>query len=190
MKAQNSSRSCFAGVFVSGVLICLFTFIVVTGNSGYAQEKSSPIIGGKEKIEIISDSLTVEHASRYAEFTGNVKVTQGDAEIKADGIKIYYKEGVGQDLKPAEGEESIEKIVATGNVKIKYQNRVAVTDEAVYITKTRVLMLNGDNSKVTSGNDSVSGAKITVHTDSNRIMIESSKAKRVEAVFYPGGKAQ
>ena len=51
-------------------------------------------------------------------------------------------------------------------------------------------MLSGDNSKVTSGNDSISGARITVYRDSNRIMIESSKAQRVEAVFYPGGKKQ
>ena len=57
---------------------------------------------------------------------------------------------MGGEIKPAQGEDAIEKIVAKGNVKIRYENKVAVTEEAVYITKTKVLMLSGDNSKFTS----------------------------------------
>ncbi len=190
MKVQNIRRWRFTGVFISSAVVLFFTFTTLINNFGYAQEKTAPLLGSNEKIEISSDALTVEHGSRYAEFFGNVKVIQGDSVIKADRIRIYYKEGVGQDIKPAQSEDAIEKMVAKGNVKIRFQNRVAVTEEAVYITKTKVLMLSGDNSKITSGNDSISGARITVFTDSNRIMIESSKAQRVEAVFYPGSKEQ
>ena len=175
---------------ISTAFILLCTVMILNGDFVCAQENPPALFGGNEKIEISSDSLTVELGSLYAEFFGNVKVKQGDAELKADGIKVYYKEGVGQDVELKEGEEAIEKIIATGNVKIRFENRVAVTEEAVYIAKTKVLMLSGDNSKVTSGNDSISGARITVHLNSNRIMIESSKAQRVEAVFYPGGKKQ
>ena len=175
---------------ISTTIFLLFLILAVTGGPLFAQDSPTALFGGDEKIEISSDSLTVEHGSLYAEFLGNVKVTQGNAELKADGIKIYYKEGVGQDSKLKEGEEAIEKILATGNVKIRFENRVAVTEEAVYIAKTKVLMLRGDNSKITSGNDSIAGSRITVHLNSNRIMIESSKAQRVEAVFYPGGQKQ
>ncbi len=188
MNAQNSKR-CRHTVAVISAAVFLFITPIVQ-DIGWAQENPVPSLGGNEKILITADSLTIEHDSRYADLVGKVKVTQGDAEIKADNIRIYYKEGVGGEIKPAQGEDAIEKIVAKGNVKIRYENKVAVTEEAVYITKTKVLMLIGDNSKFTSGNDSISGARITVYRDSNRIMIESSKAQRVEAVFYPGGKKQ
>ncbi len=188
MNVQNFKK-CRLTVAVISAAVFLFITPMVQ-DLGWAQEKPVPSLGSNEKIQISADSLTIEHESRYAEFFGNVKVTQGDAEIKADNIRIYYKEGVGGEIKPAQGEDAIEKIVAKGNVKIRFENRVAVTEEAVYITKTKVLMLSGDNSKITSGNDSISGARITVFTDSNRIMIESSKAQRVEAVFYPGSKEQ
>ncbi len=188
MKVQDFKR-CRLTVAVISAAVFLFITPIVQ-DFGWAQEKPVPSLGSNEKIQISSDSLTIEHESRYADLIGNVKVTQGDAEIKADSIRIYYKEGLKEEIKPAQGEDAIEKIVAKGNVKIRFENRVAVTEEAVYITKTKVLMLIGDNSKVTSGNDSISGARITVYRDSNRIMIESSKAQRVEAVFYPGGKKQ
>ena len=188
MNVQDFKR-CRLTVAVISAAVFLFITPMVQ-DLGWAQEKPVPSLGSNEKIQISADSLTIEHESRYAEFFGNVKVTQGDAEIKADSIRIYYKEGLRGEFKPAQGEDAIEKIVAKGNVKIRFENRVAVTEEAVYITKTKVLMLSGDNSKITSGNDSISGARITVYQDSNRIMIESSKAQRVEAVFYPGGKKQ
>lgn len=188
MNVQNFKK-CRLTVAVISAAFFLFITPVVQ-DFGWAQEKSVPSLGSNEKIQITADSLTIEHESRYGEFFGNVKVTQGNAEIKADSIRIYYKEGVKEEIKPAQGEDAIEKIVAKGNVKIRFENRVAVTEEAVYITKTKVLILSGDNSKITSGNDSISGARITVYRDSNRIMIESSKAQRVEAVFYPGGKKQ
>ena len=188
MNAQGFKRCRFTVAVVSAAIFISISPIVQ--NFGWAQEKSAPSLGSNEKIQITADSLTIEHESRYGEFNGNVKVTQGDAEIKADSIRIYYKEGLNGEIKPAKGEDAIEKIVAKGNVKIRFENRVAVTEEAVYITKTKVLMLSGDNSKITSGNDSISGARITVYRDSNRIMIESSKAQRVQAVFYPGTKEQ
>jgi len=188
MNVQNF-KGCRLTVAVISAAVFLFITPIVQ-DVGWAQEKPIPSLGSNEKIQVTADSLTIEHDSRYADLVGKVKVTQGDAEIKADNIRIYYKEGVGGEIKPAQGEDAIEKIVAKGNVKIRYENKVAVTEEAVYITKTKVLMLIGDNSKFTSGNDSISGARITVYRDSNRIMIESSKAQRVEAVFYPGDKKQ
>ena len=89
---------------------------------------------------------------------------------------------------PLAGDESINKIVADGNVQIKFDNRVAVTQQAVYITETRVLVLSGADSKVISGNNSISGKKITVYRTDGRIQVEGDKEERVEAVLYPGEK--
>jgi hypothetical protein len=39
--------------------------------------------------------------------------------------------------------QSLEKLVATGNVEIKFDNRLAVARQAVYITAQRMLILTG-----------------------------------------------
>jgi len=141
-----------------------------------------------EKIHITADKLISDNEAKYAEFIGNVRATQRDTVITADRLKIFYKKDLDNKKNPPVGDESIKKIVANGNVQIKFDNRVAVTQQAVYITETRVLVLSGADSKIISGNDSISGEKITIYRTDGRIKVESGKGKRVEAVFYSGEK--
>jgi LmbE family N-acetylglucosaminyl deacetylase len=82
---------------------------------------------------------------------------------------------------------AIEKLEASGNVKITFDDKVAVAQKAVYQTEKRVLVLSGPNSKVTSGKDSISGEIITYYRADERIKVESGPNKRVEAVFSSGG---
>ncbi|MBW1961625.1 MAG: lipopolysaccharide transport periplasmic protein LptA [Deltaproteobacteria bacterium] len=185
MKRQyfKSSRSFSILPAIAAMLIVA----VGTAGSLYSQEKP----GGKdssEQIRISADSLTVDNQAKFAEFTGNVKASQGNNVIRADKLKIYYKGGLGEKGKAPSAEQAIEKLVATGNVKIRFEQNLAVADEAVYITETRVLILTGKNSKITRGNDSISGSKITFYRDDGRISIEGGKEKRVEVIFYPGEK--
>ena len=151
-----------------------------------AQQALPAGINQTEKIKISADNLTVDNESRFAEFSGSVKAQQGDTVILADTLRIFYKSGIDDGGKKSSGEDAIEKIVANGNVKIRFENRVAVSDEAVYITSTQKLTLSGPNTKITSGNDSISGSKITLYRNDGRINIESNEADRVEAIFYPG----
>ena len=51
-----------------------------------------------------------------------------------------------------------------------------------------MLVLSGPNSKIVSGSDSVAGEKITIHRANGRINVESGGEKRVNAVFFSGGK--
>ena len=141
-----------------------------------------------DKIHITADKLISDHEAKYTEFIGNVRATQRDTVITADKLKIFFKRGVGNKKNPLAGDESINKIVADGNVQIKFDNRVAVTQQAVYITETRVLVLSGADSKVISGDNSISGEKITIYRTDGRIQVESGKEARVEALLYPGEK--
>jgi len=117
-----------------------------------------------------------------------VKAQQGNSEIRSDSLKIFYKQDLSNREKPAAGEEAIEKIIAAGNVKILFDDKMAVSEEAVYVMGTQVLMLSGPTARVTSGNDSISGAKITLYRTTGKIDIEGGKENRVEAIFYPGEK--
>lgn len=141
-----------------------------------------------ERIQISADNLSVDNQQRFAEFKGNVKAQQGTSEIRSDSLKIFYKQDLSNREKQAAGEEAIEKIIAAGNVKIRFDDKMAVSEEAVYVLGTQVLMLSGPVTRVISGNDSISGAKITLYRTTGKIDIEGSKENRVEAIFYPGEK--
>lgn len=151
---------------------------------------NSPGAGAEEKaatdrIQVRADSLVADQNAQYAEFSGNVRASQGNTVITCDQLRIHYS------AKAAKGSEEnsdpIEKIVARGNVVIRFDDKIAETDEASYVTKDRVLTLTGEGSKVTSGKDAITGSKILVDRVSQRIRVESGQ-KPVEAVFYPAGK--
>ena len=174
--------------------VLAFTVLAVPGvlPSGYADEKpkDTDIHSRSEtrKIHITADKLISDNEVDYAEFIGNVRATQEDTVITADRLKIFVKKNPENTGAPGIGTESINKIIASGNVKINFDNRLAVTRQAVYNTETGVLVLSGENSKIVSGGDSISGEKITLYRTTGRITVESSEEKRVEAVFYPGEK--
>lgn len=153
----------------------------------FAFADDPPTDPGK-KIQITSDSLVSGNDAKYVEFIGNVKATQGSDVITADRLKIFFKKTPQSNDNLIADQESIAKIVANGNVTIHFDNKVAVAEQAVYITATRVLVLSGPNSKIVSGSDSIAGEKITIYRADGRINVESGGEKRVNAVFFSGGE--
>jgi lipopolysaccharide export system protein LptA len=172
----------------------VFTVLAVplVAPSGYADEKPKDTdarsLSEDGRIHITADKLISDNKVDYAEFIGNVRATQEDTVITADRLKIFVKKNPDNKGAPGVGTESIHKIIASGNVKINFDNRVAVTPQAVYNTKTGVLVLSGDNSRIISGKDSISGEKITLYRTTGGITVESGEEKRVEAVFHSGEK--
>ena len=140
------------------------------------------------KIHITSDSLITDNKTKFAEFIGNVRASQGSNSIVADRLKIFFEKNMKRTVNPMADQESITKIVANGNVTINFDNKVAVTEQAVYITDARVLVLTGANTTITSGSDSIAGEKITLYRADGRIKVESGAENRVNAVFFSGDK--
>jgi len=136
------------------------------------------------KIRITADRLVGSYDRNYAEFTGSVEAVYGNFIIKSDSLKIYYKRDPGKKEKPRASEESVDKIIANGNVKIWADSKVATTQHAVYKTDTMVLVLTGENSTVTSNKNYISGSKITINRSNNTVKVESSVENRVKALFY------
>jgi lipopolysaccharide export system protein LptA len=179
-------------VFLFFAAAVMFAAGLVVPPSGFTQEKQMDTDTGHlakdQKIHITADKLISDNKVDYAEFIGNVRATQEDTVITADSLKIFVKKNPDNKSTPGGGMDSINKIIASGNVKINFDNRVAVTRQAVYNTETGILVLSGDNSRIISGKDSISGEKITLHRTTGRITVESGKEKRVEAVLYSGEK--
>lgn len=188
MRVLHFNQNELKGVCYRAVFSLLVAGIIL--NLAYADEKpGNPNITGTEKnkpIHITADRLISDKNAGYAEFIGNVKAVQEETVITADRLKIFFKKNLDNKDPISVNEESIHEIVAKGDVKIKFDNRLAVTEQAVYNTDTMVLVLTGDNSKIISENDSISGEKITLYRTDGRINVESGNKKQVEAVFYSG----
>ncbi|MFV9644180.1 MAG: LptA/OstA family protein [Desulfobacterales bacterium] len=165
------------------LFVCVFKAFFAYADDSTINPATNPEKDSK-KIHITSDRLIADNEAMFAEFIGNVVAIRGSDVLTSDRLKIFYKRSVDNKEKPVAGEEMIQKIVANGNVVIKFDDKVAVTQQAVYTAETGIIVLTGPNSKVTSGNNCISGEKITMYRSDDRMIVESGKEKQVEAVFY------
>ena len=83
---------------------------------------------------------------------------------------------------------SVKEIIATGNVKIEFEDKTAQCEKAVYLTTSNSLILTGEESRLQSENSYITGNKITVFQDTGQIIVDGSNEKRVNAVFQPDEK--
>jgi len=177
-------NSIFSNSFKKSIgIFCLLFFI---GGVAFAGDKSGNNADTdlSKKISVVADSLVSDPRENNAEFIGNVKVVQGETTITSDRLKIYFSKKTADTSGADEG--SLEKIIATGNVKIKFDNRVAVSEKAVYITMDKILILTGPNASISDKDNSISGEKITLYRNEGKIKVEGGLKNRVKAVILPG----
>jgi lipopolysaccharide transport protein LptA len=134
-------------------------------------------------IRISTDQAVIDGKGRQTEFKGHVKVTVDDTKIESDWLSITYRPGMDRGKTTSFTEESIEQITAKGNVKIMFEDKTAVTDQAVYTPHNKTLILTGGNSRITSGKDYIAGDKIILDRIDQTFTVESTGNKQVEAVF-------
>jgi lipopolysaccharide export system protein LptA len=168
------------------VLIFLATFYPAAAFAE-EQKKVQDQQPAEEPIQITADRLESNAEQKYAEFIGNVKASQGNFKINSDTLRIYYSGDLINRDKQATNENLLNKIVAKGNVEILSDQYEAKTDEAQYDVKTMTIVLAGENSTVTSGQNSISGSKIILYRADGRVKVEGGK-NRVNAVFFSKGK--
>jgi lipopolysaccharide export system protein LptA len=155
---------------------------------GAEPEKAAPQKQQEHEIEIVADRLISNNQEKYAEFQGNVVATQGDFKVTSDKLRIYYEGDMVKAGNQGSDEQSVKKIVATGNVKIDTEQYQAQSDMAEYDVPTQIVVLTGDNSTVVSGKNSLKGAKITMWRAEGRVEVDSSPQSRVKAVLYSKGE--
>jgi lipopolysaccharide export system protein LptA len=142
--------------------------------AGEAVKKASP-------IHITSDLLVSDSRNNSAEFSGNVKVVQDQTTITADRLVLVYNKDASAE--GASGADSIDRVEATGHVRIEMDGRVAESERAVYRTDSRTLVLSGQGSKVISGKDVIESSKITFYRDTGNVKMEGDKENQVKAII-------
>ena len=158
---------------MTAVLLCnpLYTGPALAAPEGQAQ--SAP-------IEITADKLVTDNQKRSAVFSGNVTAVQNDTKLTADQLTIFYKSSSGGGA----GANDIERLEARGQVRIRFDNKLAVSNQAVYIIEERKLVLEGPGSKVVSDQDEITGTRITFYRNDGRMMLEGDDQNRVKAVIH------
>jgi len=152
----------------------------------YAEDEMPAVKEKTKGIRIVTDQAIVDSKARYTEFKGNVSITiDDDTQINADWMKIIYKSTTGEGKKLSLSETSFKEIIAKGNVKIIFDDKVAITKEALYIPDEDTLTLTGENSKISTDNDYIIGDRITLNRKIGTFKVEGTGKKQVEAMFFP-----
>ncbi len=122
---------------------------------------------------IEADELIYSQKENKAIYKGNVVVKRGDLTIYANRMDVYFnKEG------------DIEKIVATGNVRIyKAPNREGRGEKAIYVKATDTLTLIG-NAYLKQGKNIVEGEKVVYYISKEITEVKGAKKKRVKTIIF------
>ena len=126
--------------------------------------------GSKEPINIVSDSMEAETKTNKVVFRGNVVARQKDVTITSNELIATYSDG-GKELK---------EVLATGNVRITQQDKIAVAEKALFLNVERKIILTG-NPKVWQGKDVISGDEIVYYLDVDRTEVKG----KVRATIQP-----
>lgn len=138
----------------------------------------------EKQIEIIADQFTTNNEEKYMDFTGDVRARQGNFVITSERLRIFYKANPEGAETQGDNQESIKQIVASGDVKISSEKYKAEADLVEYDLDSEVLVLKGENSKIKSGKNLITGSIITVNRRNGQIKVERGAEKRVKALFY------
>ncbi|MBN1474875.1 MAG: hypothetical protein JW914_09685 [Syntrophaceae bacterium] len=150
------------------------------------------ILNKGEPIEINSKRMDAYNEEKTVMFSGNAVVRQGDKVLKADELKIHYKNEPNTQIKKKtkasfETGNLMEKITAVGNVTSTQGERTVTGDEATYYHESGQVIIIG-NVVMREGNNVIKGCKATIYLNENRGKLEEcepGKNQRVHLKIYP-----
>ena len=133
---------------------------------------------------IKSKTLEADDKKKRITFEGNVEAIRDDFTVLCNKLVVLYEKS-SESEKSEDVSASIDKIIATGSVKItRAEGGVATGEKAVYYQKGEKLVLTG-KPVVKQGEDFVEGDVITLFLKEDRSIVESAKDKKVRAVIFP-----
>lgn len=134
-----------------------------------------------------SKTLEVDDAQNIVTFTGEVNAEKDNFTIECQKMVVYYEKASSKEKK-GDFATKVDRIVATGKVKInRAEGGTATAEKGEYFQDEDKLVLTG-KPVVKQGNDFVEGDRITLFLKDNRSIVEGSENKKVKAIIFPKSK--
>lgn len=122
-------------------------------------------------VEIEADSLAVNQNDGTAEFSGNVKIVQGDMIVQAPKVLVEY----------TEDQSEVKRLEASGGVTIVSGEDAAESETADYRVKDQVIVMTGAVT-IVQGPNTLSSDKVTINLETGTAQMEG----RVRTVLQSG----
>ena len=133
--------------------------------TGFLLVAAAPAGAPDGPVDFRGDRLDARRDEGIVRLEGNVVVKHQDGVLEADRMVLHY----GADGK------TVERIVATGNVRYAEPNRRARATDAVYQPAVRRLVLTG-SPRIWEGNDMLAGSRIELLRDPDRLIVDEARA--------------
>jgi lipopolysaccharide export system protein LptA len=183
-------------------LLFFFLGFLLTGSGVWgaagAQGKNKDASEPERPIVTTADTLELDNKNKTATFTGNVVAKQEQKGkdpliIYCDKMVIYSSgeagkkpstaQNKGNEKKSLKEQNQVDKIVATGQVKIHNGKDRATGETAVFYHADQRIILSG-KAEFWQGKNLVKGEEITVWIKEDRALVTSKGSDRVRAVIY------
>ncbi len=149
-----------------------------------------------QPINITSKRFSAKNipGGKEVNFEGTVKVQQADLTLTCDRLTILYdeKQGSGNgasSLKKASKElqtaSGIKSIMASGNVRIVQNDRMATAGKAFFDNLKRTITLSEGPPRLWQGPDALTAQNIIIYLDENRSELVGGDDTLITAVINP-----
>ena len=162
---------------------------------GFSQNHDQP-------VHIQAAKLEVRDKQEVATFSGDVRVRQGDTNMRCRTLKVFYERDKKSAKKGDEtktnsieaatpgpsGQQKIRRLEAIGNVVVTQKGQTASGNLGIFDMRSNTVTLTG-KVVLTEGKNVLRGDKLVVNLTSGVSRIESGRDGhgRVEGLFVPSG---
>lgn len=153
---------------------------------GFSQNRDQP-------VHIEAASLEVRDKDKVATFAGDVRVQQGDTNMRCKSLVVYYEQDAitgNNDGKPMVsatpgpgGNQQIKRLEAHGGVVVTQKEQTATGDQGIFDMKANTVTLTG-NVVMTQGKNVLRGERLVVNLVSGVSRVDGSG--RVQMLVQPG----
>jgi lipopolysaccharide export system protein LptA len=137
------------------LLIVALFLIAAKSDSAQIDEKTG------EPLVITSNQMEAEKLGDKIMFTGDVVLKKEGMTLSSDIMIVYYDTG----------SKNIREVEAHGNVVVRKEGRVALSNDALYSQAEETIVLTG-NASIFENENRIGGEKITLFMADDRSIIE------------------
>ncbi len=126
-------------------------------NSGPGKDKREPIV-------ITANRMEADKLGNKVTFRGNVTLKKESMTLNSDSMVVFYDQ-------PTKG---IKEIDAQGNVMVRKEGRLALSNRAFYYSREEKIVLTGD-ARIVEKENQLGGERITLFMRDDRSIVEGGK---------------